>query len=169
MYLSACTNTYVSAFVCAGFKAAIQGSFARRFGVFSSSSSLPCCCSVLCGSSGAILFFCTCSVLEHLIAALRCALIIVVILFRIFFPYFSVFFFLSFFLFSVVAVCCLYKASNLVVYHIRTLLLPLPAFPHCPPLLLCKFVNLLAFVVTASSKRLRQAKKQKCWGPPPQL
>lgn len=36
MYLNACT--YVSAAVCAGFKAAIQGSFARRFGVFSSSS-----------------------------------------------------------------------------------------------------------------------------------
>lgn len=73
--------------------------------------------------------FFTCSVLEHLIAALRCALIIVVILFLVFFfSFFSVFFFL----FSVVAVFCLYKASNLVVYHIRTLLFP--AFPHFAPL-----------------------------------
>lgn len=48
----------------------------------------------------------------------------------IFFIFFSVFFF--FFLFSVVAVCCLYKASNLVVYHIHTLLFP--AFSHFAPL-----------------------------------
>lgn len=75
--------------------------------------------------------FFTCSVLEHLIAALRCALIIVVILFRIFFHFFFQCFFF-FFLFCVVAVCCLYKASNLVVYHIRTLLFP--ASSHFAPL-----------------------------------
>lgn len=78
-----------------------------------------------------------------------------------FFVYFFQCFFF-FFLFSVVAVCCLYKASNLVVYHIRTLLFS--AFPHFPPLLLCKFVNLLAFVVTASSKRLRQAMNKNVGG-----
>lgn len=68
-----------------------------------------------------------------------CAVLSSLLLFFFFLYIFSIFFsvfFLSFFLFSVVAVCCLYKASNLVVYHIRTLLLPSPP-SHIAPLFSC--------------------------------
>lgn len=79
------------------------------------------------------------------------------------FPYiFFIFFSVFSFLFSVVAVCCLYKASNLVVYHIRTLLFP--AFSHFAPSSLVQVRQSVGFCCNCLIKKIEASNEQKCWG-----